>query len=151
MSLLRPFFNCTYSYFRYKNFKSDANNDSNTVDYSGNQVIGVPPLMINAGVDLGFKFGLYLNSSVQYVDAMSITFNNNHSAPKYTLLNAKIGYQKKWKHFHMDVFFGVNNLLNSLYYNMVFINWEKGPNPSIYSPGAPNPTAYGGFSIKYVF
>lgn len=151
VSLLRPFFNFTYSYFRYNDFKSDANNDVNTIDYSGNKVIGVPPLLINAGVDLGFKFGLYLNSSVQYVDGMAITFNNEHEAPKYTLLNAKIGYQKKWKHFHLDVFFGVNNILNSLYYNMVFINWEKGPNPSIYSPAAPNPTAYGGFSLKYVF
>lgn len=150
-SLLRPYVNFTYSNFKYDNFQSDANDDANTIDYSGNTVIGVPPLMINGGIDFGFNFGLYFKSSVQYVDKMPITYNNKHYAPSYTLVNAKIGYQKQWNHFHLDAFFGVNNITNSLYYNMVFINWEKGPNPSIYSPAAPNPTAFGGVSLKYIF
>lgn len=151
LSLLKPYVNFTYSNFKYDDFKSDANDDANTVDYSGNTVIGVPPLLINGGIDLAFNFGVYLKSSVQYVDKMPITYNNQHHAPSYTLVNGKIGYKKEWEHFHLDVFFGVNNITNSLYYNMVFINWERGPNPSIYSPAAPNPTAFGGVSLKYIF
>jgi iron complex outermembrane receptor protein len=152
ISYLRPFATFTYSSFSYKSFKSDNNNNVNTKDYSGNTVIGVPPVLLNAGVDMATKWGIYLNTSYQYVDAMYITFDNKHEAPSSALLNGKLGYRKGLgKHFKFDVFAGGNNLTNNLYYNMVFINWERGPQPAIYSPGAYNSTFYGGINVNYLF
>lgn len=152
ISTLRPFVTLTYSDFNYDDFKSDANNNEQTKDYSGNTVIGVPSLLFNAGLNLVSKYGFYFDGSFQYVDDMYITFDNNHEAPAYSLLNAKLGYQKTIsKHWNIDLYAGGNNLTNSLYYNMVFINWERGPQPSIYSPGAFDPTFYGGAKLKYTF
>lgn len=150
ISYLRPFVTFTYNDFTYNTFKSDNNNNSQTRDYSGNEVIGVPPVLFNAGLDIGTNFGAYLNTSFKYVDDTYITFDNNHSAPSYSLLSSKIGYKKNLgNHFNIDVFAGGNNLTNSLYYNMVFVNWERGAQPSIYSPGARKPTFFGGINIKY--
>ena len=152
ISTLRPFVTLTYSDFNYDDFKSDANNNEQTKDYSGNTVIGVPPLLFNVGLNVVSKYGFYFDGSFQYVDDMYITFDNNHEAPAYSLLNAKLGYQKTIsKHWNIDLYAGGNNLTNSLYYNMVFINWERGAQPSIYSPGAFNPTFYGGAKLKYTF
>ena len=151
-SYLRPFASFTCSKFNYNAFKSDNNNNANTKDYSGNTVIGVPPILFNAGIDVATKWGVYFNSSFQYVDDMYLTFDNKHSAPAYSLLSAKIGYKKSLgKHFDLNVFAGGNNLTNSLYYNMVFVNWQKGSQPSIYSPGSFTPTFFGGLNLKYNF
>jgi iron complex outermembrane receptor protein len=152
ISYLRPFATFTYSDFKYNDFRSDNNNNVSTQDFSGNTVIGVPPIMFNAGLDIASKYGFYLNSSFKYVDEMYITFDNEHAAPSYTLLSAKLGYKKDLgDHFSIDVFAGGNNLTNSLYYNMVFINWEKGPQPAVYSPGSYAPTFFGGLNLKYIF
>lgn len=152
LSLLRPFANFTYNAFTYSDFKSDANDNNQTRDYTGNTVIGVPPMVFNAGIDAETKFGVYANVSFQFVDEMYVTFNNEHSAPSYTLLNAKVGYHKNFgSHFMVDAFVGGNNLTNSLYYNMVFVNWEKGPKPAIYAPGAYEALYYGGVKLKYTF
>lgn len=151
-SLLRPFANFTYNAFTYSDFKSDANDNTQTRDYTGNTVIGVPPMVFNAGIDAETKFGVYANVNFQFVDEMYVTFDNVHSAPAYTLLNAKVGYHKDFgKHLKVDAFVGGNNLTNSLYYNMVFVNWEKGPKPSIYAPGAYEALFYGGLKLNYTF
>ncbi|MDX1446475.1 TonB-dependent receptor [Lishizhenia sp.] len=152
LSLLRPFANFTYNAFTYSDFKSDANDNTQTRDYTGNTVIGVPPMVFNAGIDAETNFGVYANVNFQYVDDMYVTFDNAHSAPAYTLLNAKVGYHKEFgKHLKVDAFVGGNNLTNSLYYNMVFVNWEKGPKPSIYAPGAYEALFYGGLKLNYTF
>jgi iron complex outermembrane receptor protein len=151
---VRPFVNYTYSDFTYDNFKSDNNNNAATINYSGKPVVGVPPHNFNAGIDIALKQGLYLYTTYQYIDAMSINYDNAHRAPSFALLNAKTGWKKDiGQHYHLDIFAGANNITKSLYYNMVFLNayTAAAPNPNIYLPAAYNATFYGGLNFIYKF
>ncbi|WP_212004705.1 TonB-dependent receptor [Chitinophaga sp. HK235] len=152
-SLVRPFVNYTYSSFTYRDFKSDNNNNAKTIDYSGKKASGVAPHLFNAGVDLVSKWGIYLNTTWQYVDKMPITYDNAHYADAYTLLQAKLGYRHDLgRHFNLDVFAGGNNITSSRYYTMVFLNanYSAAP-PNIYLPGPYKATWYGGFNLTYKF
>lgn len=151
-SLIRPFGSFTYSDFKYKDYKNNNNNNATTIDYSGKKVSGVAPVMFAVGLDVEVKWGFYLFTTYQYYDAMPITFDNQHSAPSFSLLNAKIGYKKEiGKHFAFNVYAGGNNLTNSLYYSMVFINQPFTTPPALYLPGAYTATFYGGLNLSYKF
>jgi len=152
-SLIQPFVSYTYSSFTYKQFRSDNNNNAKTIDYSGNKASGVPPQLLNAGVDFISRWGVYLNTTLQYVDKMPITYDNRHYADDYTLLQAKLGYRHAiGQHFQLDVFAGGNNLTGSRYYTMVFLNANfSGASPNIYLPGAYKANWYGGFNLNYKF
>ena len=153
LSLLRPFINYTYSDFTYKNYKSDNNDNNKTIDYSGKDVVGIPPSVLSAGVDIALKWGIYLYTTYQYVDKMPITNDNNHFAESYGLLSSKLGYRTNLgKHFEINVYGGGENLTNELYYNMVFLNANfNGAPPKIYLPGPYKSTFYGGGSLSYKF
>lgn len=153
LSLLRPFVNYTYSDFTYKNFKSDNNNDAKTIDYSGNDIVGVPPSVLSAGLDIGLKWGFYLYTTYQYVDKMPITNDNKHYADAYGLLSSKLGYKANiGKHFEINLYGGGENLTNELFYNMVFLNANfNGAPPKIYLPGPYKATFYGGGSLSFKF
>jgi iron complex outermembrane receptor protein len=156
LSLLQPFVGYTLSHFRYTDFKSDNNNNANTVDYSGNKVVGVPMNLVNVGFDLALRWGIYLYGTYQYVDSMPLTYDNAHSAKSYSLLNAKVGYRPDLgRHFQLDVFAGGNNLLGNLYYTMVFLNASyvdsqgRPIDPNVYLPGPYSATFYGGVNLSY--
>ena len=121
ISLLRPWAAYTYSDFKYTDFKSDNNNSASTVDFSGNKVARVPDNVINAGVDLATSFGLYFYGTYQYVSKVPVTFDNSTYLKSYSLLNAKIGIQRKFaEHFMLDFSAGGDNLTGSTYYTFVF-------------------------------
>jgi len=152
VNLVRPFVTYTYSHFTYDNYKSDNNNNAKTVDYSGNHAVGVVPNTLNAGLDFRTKVGLYLHATYQYLDKMPLNFANTHYAPSYSLLNAKIGYQKiLGKHYDINVYAGGNNLTNSLYYTFAFVNANPATNPASFLPGPYKATFYGGVSFGYIF
>ena len=151
ISLLQPFATYSFSNFRYRDFKSDNNNNANTIDYSGNKVVGVPQHLLNLGLDVASRWGLYAYVTYQYVDTEPLTYDNAHWAKSYSLLSAKLGYRKDLgSHFRLDAFAGGNNLLNSLYYTFVFLNASyAGPPPNIYLNGPYSPTFYGGVNLSY--
>ncbi|MBO9728281.1 MAG: TonB-dependent receptor [Chitinophaga sp.] len=153
ISLIQPFVSYTYSRFIYKQFRSDNNNNAKTIDYSGNKASGVPPQLLNAGVDVISKWGVYLNTTWQFVDRMPITYDNRHYADAYTLLQAKLGYRHSLgRHFQLEVFAGGNNLTSSRYYTMVFLNANfSGATPNIYLPGPYKANWYSGFHLNYKF
>ncbi len=152
VSLVQPFIGYTFSHFRYTDFKStDAS--GNTFDYGGKKVVGVPEHAVNAGVDVGLRWGLYAYATYQYFDSIALTYDNTQQAKSYSLLSAKLGYRTALSsHFRLDVFAGGNNLLSNLYYTMVFLNAAPGPGgsqPAVYLPGPYSPTFYGGVNLSY--
>ena len=156
VSLLQPFVSYTFSPFRYDNFKSDNNNNANTIDYSGKKVVGVPANILNLGLDFALRAGFYIYSTFQYVDSMPLTFDNSHWAQSYSLLSAKLGYRTDLGgHFRLDAFAGGNNLLGSHYYTMVFLNASYSTpgglpiDPNVYLNGPYKPTFYGGVNLSY--
>ena len=161
VSMLRPWASYTYSDFKYKEFKSDNNNAAGTVDFSGNKVARVPDNMINAGVDLGTNFGLYFYGTYQYVDKAPVTFDNSTYVKSYSLVNAKIGYQRMLgEHFTFDLSVGGDNLTNSTYYSFLFTGPDitglalpkDGGHGDGYIIPAPYKAAYyGNLSLSYAF
>lgn len=149
---LKPFVNFTYSQFKYVDYKYQkldvTGKNVIEVDYSGNPVAGVAPIVANAGIDLQTKFGFYFNVNYNYRDAMPFTSDNLNKTKSYSLLNSKIGIQQTvLKHLNVDLFFGANNMTNTQYYYMVFLNQL----PDAYLP-APNKINYfGGINLKYTF
>jgi iron complex outermembrane recepter protein len=150
LSSLRPFVTYSYSDFTFTDFRSNNNNGA-TIDYSGNQVPGVPKNMYTLGLDAASRMGLYGNATFEHVDAMPITNDNTHSAPAYSLVNAKLGVRRDvGRNLALDVFAGGLNLTGSLYYTMVFLNANfAGAPPKIYLPGPYEARYYGGLKLSY--
>ncbi|MBA3683326.1 MAG: TonB-dependent receptor [Bacteroidetes bacterium] len=149
---VKPFANLAYSEFKYVDFKMqtlDATKKNIVeTDYSGNPVAGVPPVTANFGLDLQMKYGIYFNVNYNYRDAMPFTSDNLNKTKAYSLLNSKIGmHYLIAKHFDVDVFFGANNMTNTQYYYMVFLNQL----PDAYLPAPNKINYYGGINFKFIF
>lgn len=139
-------------------------------DYSGHRVPGVPKYVINFGFDLVTKAGLYANVVYSYKDRQEIsslgtntgetagtktTYTENYksmtviAAPyhvgSYSLLNAKIGYKHSFGRFDFDAYFAANNIGNTKYPIMIFVNQF----PDSYIAGPRNATTFGGVNLKY--
>ncbi len=161
LSLLRPWISYTYSDFKYADFKSDNNNNANTVDYSGNEVARVPKNTFNAGLDLETNAGLYLNGTYRYVGKAPVTFDNSTFVKAYDLLSMKLGYKKDLgNHFLLNLFAGGDNLLSSTYYSFLFVGpnitglaqpQDGGRGDGYIIPGPYKPTFYGNLTLTYTF
>lgn len=151
---LKPFVNATYSMFKYEDFRyetvgDDINGNDSTIvnDYSDKVVAGVPPLVLNAGIDFEARFGLYANVVFNYRDAMYFTSDNMNQAAAYYILNAKLGYRKEFGKFGLDAYLGAINLTSQQYYAMVFVNQL----PDAYLPAPREINFFGGLNLKYRF
>jgi len=150
LRLLQVFGNYALSSFHYDGFKSDNNNNAKTVDYTGKQVVGVPPHVITAGLDVVTRWGIYLNGTFEHVSPTPIVNDNSVSAPAYGLLDAKVGWRADpLRHLRLEVSAGSRNLTNSTYYTEVFLN-ALGNGQGIYLNGPYNATFYGMLLLSYV-
>ncbi|HEY9426378.1 MAG TPA: TonB-dependent receptor [Gemmatimonadaceae bacterium] len=149
LSLVKPFASYTRSNFEYTDFKSDANDDANTVDYTGNDVVGTARNVFNLGVDARLRSGIYGNVTYHDTDGMPISYDNAHWAPGFSLLNAKLGFTRDFAdRFTLDAFVGGQNLGNSRYYTQVFLNHKfDTPNPHMYLNGPYTAKYFGGFKV----
>ena len=156
VSLLRPWASYTYSDFTYVDFKNNNNNNAGTISYSGNMVARIPKNMFSVGVDAETRFGLYVYGSFQFVDKAPVTFDNLNFVKSYTLLNAKVGYERQLSgRFFLDLFAGSDNLTGSTYYS--FLNISGSINGLSQATGGdgyiiPAPfkaTFYGGAKLSY--
>jgi len=120
-------------------------------DFSGNDLTGVPSDIINTGLDLITKKGIYGNLNFQRVGSIPANDQNTVFSDSYELLNGKIGYTNCiGSHIIYDVFFGANNILDTTYASQLQVNAIGfGDNaPRFFYPGLPF-NAYGGINIKY--
>jgi len=151
-SSITPFANLTLSDIQYEDFKfqqlSSDKTEINETDYSGNTVVGIPPVVFNAGLDLETNIGFYGNATYSYRDAMYFTSDEANRTESFNLLNAKIGFSKQlFDHFSLDAYAGVNNLTGTQHYYMVFLNQL----PDAYIPAPSEANYYGGVNLKYTF
>lgn len=150
LTQVQPFVSYAYSAFTYARFASDNNDNASTKRYDGNDVVGVPKQAVTAGVDALLAGGIYGNATVEHRGAVPLTFDNVHSAPAYTVVNAKVGVRRTLgAHLGLDAYVGAQNLTGELYYTMVFLNGNySGAPPKIYLPGPYRARAYGGLSLR---
>lgn len=157
ISLMRLWTSYTYSDFSYSDFKVYGETQSGgtevTANYTGNAVAGVAPHMLNIGLNMRSRTGLYLNAKYRFMDETPITFNNDLYVKDYSLLNVRLGYKKELgEHFDLDAFVGSNNLTGSTYYKFLFVGQSSQALGDGYiSPAPYDATFYGGLTLKYTF
>ena len=149
ISKISPFANLTYSDFKYKDFKfqSFAGTTVTTMDYSDQAVAGVAKFVGNIGIDMVTRPGLHGSISYFYKDGMPITSDGIFRTGSYSLLNAKIGFQYGVSRFDFDLYVGVNNITNTKYPIMVFVNQI----PDAYMAAPLKANYFGGLNLKYNF
>jgi iron complex outermembrane receptor protein len=101
----------SYSYqpYRFTDYKQLA------TDYTGKELTGVPRNVWVSGMDIETVKGFYLNASLNCTSALPLNDANDAYADAYQLLQFKLGYRSTEKKTMMDVFAGVDNLLNQVY------------------------------------
>ena len=148
---ISPFANLTYSDFKYKGYRFHTivnNTKDSLIDYSNKAVAGVAKLVSNLGLDVVTRPGIYANVNYFYKDGMPITSDGLLNTGSYSLLNAKLGFQRSLStHIDVDIYLGANNITNTKYPIMVFINQI----PDAYIAAPRNANIYGGLNLKYNF
>ncbi len=139
-------------------------------DYSGHTVPGVSKFVFNIGLDVATKPGFYANATWSYKDKQETTslgtntgetigtkttFTSNYVSNtyiaalyhvgSYSLLNAKLGYKHSFGRFDLDAYFATNNITNTKYPIMIFVNQF----PDSYIAGPKTANVFGGINLKY--
>ena len=137
----------TLNIYKFKDFVDDE------MDFSGNDLTGVPSHILNLGLDFNSTFGLYGNLNIQNVGEMPITDSNSIYSKSYIISNFKIGYQKTLSpQVSFNAFFGVNNLFDETYASQILINASSfgGNAPRYFYPGNPI-NYYTALALNYSF
>ncbi len=121
-------------------------------DFSGNDLTGVPSDLLNIGLELTTKMGIYANMNVQYVGSIPINDSNSLFSESYTLATMKMGYKKTFNKIELGAFFGLNNIFDEKYASQLLINARGfgGNAPRYFYPGNPV-NYYTGIQINYSF
>jgi iron complex outermembrane receptor protein len=151
IAVLRPTLAITYSDFKFKDYKTlDANNQV-TATFDGNALTGISPWVVNAGLDLEARNGLYAYVNYYFNDKMPLNDRNTDFNPAYNVINSKLGYRHHvFKSLELNLFGGIDNISNTAYSSIVSLNAVAygGGQPAYYNP-SPKRNGYGGFAIKY--
>jgi len=153
--LLKPWITYAYSNYHFRDYFTESYNSSTKTttitDNSNKLLTGVSPHMFNAGVDMETKAGVYFNAVLNYIGKTPVNDKNTYYQDAYTLLASKLGYRLPIHSFSIDVFAGVNNLLNAKYSSWINFNADANSNtPAFYNP-SPGINFYGGAMVKYNF
>jgi iron complex outermembrane receptor protein len=161
ISSVRPWASYAFTDATFSDFKSDNNNNAQTVDFSGNNVPRVPRHMVNAGVDLASNSGVYVDGTYQYVSKVPVTFDNSTWVRSYDLLGLKVGYKKNVsRNWLLDLSAGGDNLAGSTYYSFLFVgpnftslaqSQDGGRGDGYIIPAPYKAQFYGNISLRYVF
>lgn len=150
---LRPFAALTYSNFKFKDYQTLNAQGQVTATYDGNKLTGIAPWVLNAGIDLETKMGIYFYGNYFYSDRLPLNDGNLAYNPAYQVLNAKFGYRKQvLKCLELNAYAGLDNILDENYSSIVSLNavGYGGAQPAYFNP-SPKRNGYGGLNIKYLF
>lgn len=148
ITLVKPWVSYTFNDYTFDDYKKESFEDGGVVvyDYSGNEITGIAPTVLNAGIDMETRFGIYLMTTFNYVGETPLNDGNTEFAESYTLLGGKLGYRKAiGQHFKLDAFAGIDNALDEEYNNFLTLNAFGG---RYYNPAA-GTNYFGGISLKY--
>ena len=137
----------SFNNFKFKEFEVLEN------DYSGNDLTGTPKNIFNSQIYFDSDIGFYGFINYYYVGKIPLQDDNSIYSQKHQLLNGKIGFKPKINSkLQIDIFVGINNLLNEKYASMLLINAGSFGNkaPRYYYPGEPI-NFYTGVNLKYIF
>lgn len=136
--------NLTYQDYTFKRYVTVANDQS--VDYRGNRVTSIPDWIVVNSLMAEFPCRVGINIMHNYTSDIPLDDANTTFANKYNLIQAKVHWNKrvhpKW---NVQVFFGVDNLLDEVYSLGNDINAFGGR----FFNMAPSRNYYGGVKVGY--
>ena len=104
----------THHNFTFEDYQKESGGEN--VDYSGNKLTGTAPNISVTTFDLETKSGGYLNITYNFTDEIPLNDANSVYAESYQLITVKTGWKINIQQKHVvDVFFGIDNLLNEKY------------------------------------
>lgn len=107
---LVPWLRYTFNRYKFSEYVQGV------TDYSGNDLTGVSPNIVVAGVDINTRIGIYGNVTYVYTDKIPLDDANTSYANAYQLIGIRAGYRHTLKDvFIFDFFGGVDNLLDEKY------------------------------------
>jgi len=129
----------TYSHFRFDDFVSGSS------IYSGNKLTGVPESTLVNSLEFNFPKTVYFFIQHNYTSAIPLNDANTVFAKRYHLVESKLGIRNlSISKTSLDLFAGVNNLLN--------VNYSLGNDLNAANGRYFNPAAkinfYTGLSVK---
>jgi iron complex outermembrane recepter protein len=90
--------------------------NKNGVDFSGKHLTGVPPTIINGGVDLGLGKSFSLHGTIHYTDRIPLNDSNITFASDYMLLGTKLNYSPLLPgKQRINIWVGADNLFDQNY------------------------------------
>ena len=113
--------------------------------YSGNALTGVPRKINITGFDVKTKHYYYGNITFNYTSSISLNDASTFKAKPYHLLQLKMGREFYYSKCNVNVFAGVDNMLNEVYSLGNDINAAG----SRYFNAAPLRNYYGGVRIEF--
>jgi iron complex outermembrane receptor protein len=112
-------------------------------DFSGNDLTGVPAHNLVSRLDLRTRPGIYLNFTHQFTEEIPLNDANTVYQDPYSLVNLRIGWLKSLGDWNLEIFAGIDNLLDASYSLGNDLNAFAG---RFYQP-APTRNGYGGVKI----
>jgi len=153
ISLLRPFAALTYSHFKFNDYKILDPQGVVKAAYDGNDLTGIAPWVLNAGLQLETHMGIYFSGSYHFNDRLPLNDANTDFNPSYQVVDAKVGLRKNlMQSIALDIYAGLNNIGNEQYSSITSLNAVAfgGGNPAYFNP-SPERNLYAGLNIKYLF
>lgn len=84
-------------------------------DFSGNDLTGVPPHNFVSRLDIRTRPGIYLNFTHQFTEKTPLNDANTVFQDSFHLVNIRAGWRKTLGDWDLELFAGVDNLLNESY------------------------------------
>jgi iron complex outermembrane receptor protein len=130
----------TGHFFKFEDYQQNEN------DFSGNDLTGVAPHTLVNQLDLRTLAGFYINFTHQWVDEIPLNDANTVYQDPYNLVNTRIGWKNTVGfHWDIEVYGGVDNLLNETYSLGNDLNAFGGR----YFQPAPLRNYYGGLKVGF--
>lgn len=99
----------TYHNFQFENYIDDGD------DFSGVALPGTAPHVVNIQTDLELRGGVYLNLTYHYSDPIPLNDANTFFSKAYSLINLRAGFRGNVFNQPLEIYGGVDNLLNVEY------------------------------------
>lgn len=129
-------------------YSFDSFIDDDRGDFSGNKLTGVPDYTVNYNLTIETTYGFYGRVNCQGAGSMPILDDNSVFSESYLLANLKLGFRREFQKVSVNVYGGVNNVLDEKYASMLQINPRF--NQRYYYPGLPI-NYFSGIKVGYRF
>ncbi len=131
----------TYSRAEFERYRTD------TANYDGNRIPGVPEHHVNTGIRYRHACGLFGEFDLRYVGALFADDANEVESESHVVADLRVGYEGRFGQWGVAPYVGINNLFDAEYIDNVRLNAKFGR----YFEPAPRLEAYGGLAVTYHF